>query len=811
MATKAGAAYIEIRGEDKRLQGDLNAAHRKVENSAMKMQNSASQAFKRIGIAAMAAGAVVAVVSLKILALGREFESTMKTVQAWSGAAGKELKDLTNIAREMGATTEWTANQSASALKYLAAAGFTAKQSIEALPGTLDLATAGQVDLARATDITTDVLTAFGMQVRELDRVSDAFITTSSSSNTNVLMLGESFKMVAPTAKLFGLNVEKTAGFLGTLANSGIKAEMAGSGLNMVLMKSARAAKMLGIDAMTPLIDVLKKMKEEEWDAVKIGKAFGVRQVKTAAILMNNIDMYEKLTQKIIENKGATKDLAEIIRDSLDNDLKVLNSTIQDEMLSVYDEYKGSLRDIIQETTTWIQKNDELIKQDVFAAVDKITNSISNLISIYNSLPEGVIGAAGAGLVGRILFGGWGPAKIVAGLYLINDGMATLGMGLGDIVKSYEEAVDAFQKIGDVIAGRRDPSTGLIYHKMPEYEVKTQAQKMEEMLAKGAPTRLDVALEDPDRFYGKRELAPPAVPETVAVTEEEYKVWEDRSDMQTKMIDEARERQLAYFEKSLELRRAFSGQDLEAIISAEQAKLDMQFDFDMQYAEMGKSRFDLEREQLDRQVEAWRAAKFKEDQINRSYSDKSIKIAQAEQQAKLSIYQNIAGGIANTFQQIAQAGGKQSKEAFKVYKAFAMVEAGIAGYKAVLQAMAAYPPPFSFVMAGIAGAAAVVQIGLIAASKPPSYKTGIDYVPQTGLAMLHEGEQVIPKIKARKEGGKQTIINVNLTNPVFQDLETQRQVMAQIASVVATQVAPGAVIENYENDGPIRSIVRGGV
>ncbi|KKL99295.1 hypothetical protein LCGC14_1815880, partial [marine sediment metagenome] len=392
-----GSPYVVVRARTTKLKGDMNDAHRMVDDT----MNKINSVFK---VAAVAGAAAFVVMSKSILSLGLDFESTMKTVQAWSGATGESLQALIDIAREMGATTEWSANQSAEALKFLAAAGFTVEQSIAALPQTLDLATAGQVDLASASDITTDVLTAFGMEVEELGRINNAFITTASSSNTNVLMLGQSFKMVAPTAKLFGLSVEKTAAFLGTLANAGVKAEMAGSGLNMVLLRSTKAAKMLGVDALTPLVDILKMMKEEEWDATQIGEAFGARQVKTAAILMDNIGTYESLTKKIVENKTATQDLAAIIRDSLGVEIKELKSIIEEQMLVVFDKIKPSLREIVTGMTDWISKNDELIKQEIHKAIDKIVTAttatwdvLTKLKTFYDNLPEGTVGV---GLIG---------------------------------------------------------------------------------------------------------------------------------------------------------------------------------------------------------------------------------------------------------------------------------------------------------------------------------------------------------------------------------------------------------------------------
>ena len=356
-----GGVYFDIRGDTKKLRQDLDKAQRKLKGTATsmnknftKMRQGATRAATVMGVGMVASAGLL---GRKMISLGRDFESSMKTVQAWSGASGKELQELTDIAKKMGATTEWTAKQSADALQFLAAAGLDTKQSIAALPQALDLATAGQVDLATATDITTDVMTAFGMEVEDLNRVNDAFIVTSSSSNTNVSMLGQSFKMVAPTAKLFGYSVEQTAALLGTLANAGVKAEMAGSGLNMAFLKSAKAAKMLGVDAMTPLTEILRKMKEEQWNATKIGEAFGARQVKTVAILMDGMGTYDELNQKIKENAGATQELAAVIRDSLDVDIKTLNSTIEDVLLEAFFAMKDEIREIIQATTDWVRAN----------------------------------------------------------------------------------------------------------------------------------------------------------------------------------------------------------------------------------------------------------------------------------------------------------------------------------------------------------------------------------------------------------------------------------------------------------------------
>lgn len=452
-----GTAYVSIRADRKQLKKGLAKARADVKKSVDRMQSEAARiSFSMAKVSVLAFSAATVLTAKRMVELGREFERNMKTVQAWSGATGKSLKGLTDIARKMGAETEFSATQASGALKFLAAAGFSAAQSIAALPQTLDLATAGQVDLATATDITTDVLTAFGLEVSDLNRVNDAFITTTSSSNTNVTMLGMSMKMVAPTAKLFGLEVEQTAALLGTLANAGVKAEMAGSGLNMVLLKSARAAKKLGLDAGTPLVEVLRKMKEEQWDAVQIGEAFGARQVKTAAILMENVGAYEALTKKIKENKGATQKLAAIVRDSLDNDLMILSSTIQEELLKAFDFYKSDMREMAQATTKWVRT----MGPEALRTIDSLKETILKIRDIHANLSN-VSAITEIGLVGAILFGKkWAVALFM--LSGVNDGMRTLGLNLGNLVKGGKDFAEVWQNIADVLAGRRDWQTGEI-------------------------------------------------------------------------------------------------------------------------------------------------------------------------------------------------------------------------------------------------------------------------------------------------------------------------------------------------------------
>jgi len=252
-----------------------------------------------------------------------------------------------------------------------------------------------------------------------------------------------------------------------------------------------------------------------------------------------------------------------------------------------------------------------------------------------------------------------------------------------------------------------------------------------------------------------------------------------------------------------------------AAILQEKEDAQRRAEFDQQYAEMGKSRFEIERMQLEQQAEAWRQHGVDKTQIAKLTADKMAAINKAEAQQRISNIQNVAGSMADNFKMISEMGGKHSKEAFAMYKAFKITETLISTYSGAMKAFEALAPiPIVGPALGIAAAAMVTgfglaQVAMIKSSQPPSYETGTDYVPETGLALLHKGEQVIPsnRVPAKTSGGGVTII---MENPVFQDLATQRQVFAQIAEVVAKRVAPGAVIQNYNDGLQIRDMVRGG-
>ena len=189
------------------------------------------------GIAAVVAGAGAA------LRPAIRFERAMAGVAAVARADDEELARLTATARELGATTAWAASDAAEGMKFLAMAGFSTNETIAAMPGMLDLASAGAIDLGRASDIASDILTAFGMKAEDMGRLGDVLTNTFTSSNTDLSLLGETMKYVAPVAKGLGVSLEQAAAMTGKLGDAGIKGSQAGTSLRAMLQRLAALPK----------------------------------------------------------------------------------------------------------------------------------------------------------------------------------------------------------------------------------------------------------------------------------------------------------------------------------------------------------------------------------------------------------------------------------------------------------------------------------------------------------------------------------------------------------------------------------------
>lgn len=215
-----------------------------------------SEVTGQIGEKAEAAGnkmlpvtAAVAGIGTAAVKTAADFDSSMSNVAAISGSSAEDMDKLRERAREMGASTKFSAQEAGDAMGYMAMAGWNAQQMYDGLPGIMNLAAASGEDLATTSDIVTDALTAFGMKAEDSSHFADVLAKASSSANTNVSMMGETFKYIAPVAGSLGYNAEDAAVAIGLMANSGIKASSAGTQLRSSLTNMIKPSKDVG-DAM---------------------------------------------------------------------------------------------------------------------------------------------------------------------------------------------------------------------------------------------------------------------------------------------------------------------------------------------------------------------------------------------------------------------------------------------------------------------------------------------------------------------------------------------------------------------------------
>lgn len=205
-----------------------------------KFSGIASKAMSGVKIAVGAASAAITAMAGYSIKVGSDFEAGMSQVSAVSGATGEDLEALTEKAKEMGAKTKFSATEAAEAMNYMAMAGWKTSDMLNGIEGIMNLAAASGENLGTTADIVTDALTAFGLSAQDSTHFADVLAAASSNANTNVGMMGETFKYVAPVAGAMGYSVEDCSLAIGLMANSGIKAGQAGTVLRSMLSRLAK-------------------------------------------------------------------------------------------------------------------------------------------------------------------------------------------------------------------------------------------------------------------------------------------------------------------------------------------------------------------------------------------------------------------------------------------------------------------------------------------------------------------------------------------------------------------------------------------
>lgn len=301
-----------------------------------------------------------------VIEIGSAFEMGMSTVQAISGATGDDLTALTDKAKEMGANTKFSATEAAEAMQYMAMAGWKTDDMLNGIEGIMNLAAASGEDLATTSDIVTDALTAFGLTAQDSAHFADILAQASSNANTNVSMMGETFKYVAPVAGAMGYSAEDVATAVGLMANSGIKASQAGTSLRTMLSRMAKPTKevqaamdALGISLtdsdgnMKSLHEVMGDLRTgfgglSEAESITMATMLGGQEAMSGLLaIVNASDAdYQKLTDSIGACDGAAASMADTMQNNLEGQFTILGSAAQGLALEVYDSVKVALTDI---------------------------------------------------------------------------------------------------------------------------------------------------------------------------------------------------------------------------------------------------------------------------------------------------------------------------------------------------------------------------------------------------------------------------------------------------------------------------------
>lgn len=412
------------------------------------------------GAAAMATGGAALYAGKKFMAPGYEFETGMSKVQALTrlDKNSEEYKALREQARQLGATTAFTANEVAQGQSFYAMAGFKPEQIQNAMKGTLSMSLAGDIDLATTADIGSNILTGFKLNSDEMNRVSDTLVATFTRSNTNLNMLGDTMKYVAPVASGLSVDLETAAVAAGKLGDAGIQGSMAGTSLRSILgrlaeppKQAADALEELNIktrDAKGNLRGLPEILADLDKKTKKMGTAqragyfkhiAGEEAFSALSVLTDQAGSGElqKMIAEVKAAKGEAQKVADTMTDNLDGDLKNLTSAWEDVGIQIFGGVDSPLRDIAKSITEIISKVGDWAKRN-----PELANTLTKI-----ALALGVILAVGGAIV-LMLAAMLGPIAMLklsmsvlgikgAGAFgLLAKGLKAVGMALFGVGKA---------------------------------------------------------------------------------------------------------------------------------------------------------------------------------------------------------------------------------------------------------------------------------------------------------------------------------------------------------------------------------------
>ncbi|MFH1526967.1 MAG: phage tail tape measure protein, partial [Bacteroidota bacterium] len=680
----------------------------------------------------------------------------------------------------------------------------------------------------------------------ETKRITDTYAAAITSSQLTMERLTEAMKYAGTTGSALGWSIEETTAAVAQFADLGLEGSMAGTNVRMSMIQLTKATNKaqeallemgLTFEDINPethtfgeIIETLGKQTLSTEHAIAIfGSRSGLNVKKladSAAKGTSDFAGFVEMLKNSQEGVGRTSEMYNRMMDTFHGQWKIMTSALQDLNIEFFEQFKIVGKGIFQEITKVFNTASQSIAdnsiqwQTAFksvavtfvSSVKLMIEAIGGLVLAWDSFMIGIN-------KGREIFAtamsGYSELFKKARIGMLDQQVRSLNDAITELASKNTFSQEDVQQMDNYISTLSE-----LIHKRKELTEAENiwavvANEWEEIQKKNIET-IYIHAGALEALVGKINNIKVAF-ENVKTSAREFN---EISEEFTKFSSELFSGPVGgeggpkgpntqglkdFFVVPDEIMQEFRDQQW----TAYQERLQMTKELKQKTEEIGLSEFELKQLLLQREVEEYRKAKVSEELIAQYSSKKLMEINKQEWQSKLTFAQQGLGQLASIFQQVAQAGGKHSKEAFNIYKGVAIAQAVVGTALAVMQALASAPPPYSFILAGISAAMGAVQIATIAASKPPSYdEGGISTTPGYYYAGVKEAHIPLKGGNIPVEMGEGAGTTIILENPVFQDLATQRATMAVIAQSIVQREAPRVIERNYYNDGSMRKIIR---
>ena len=471
---------------------NMQSSTERAEKAMGRMTGASNLARKALGLL----GGAFAGIGIKN-AVGQmaEFEASLSKIKAITRSSVGDMRDLERAARELGATTSFSAAEAAEGMSFLGMAGFNTSQIIKAMPATLSLARAGALDLGRAADIASNAMSGFGLAADQMGVVADTLAAASSRANTDVQQLGDALSYAAPIASSLGVSIQTTSAAIGVLSDAGLQGSRAGTGLSGVFRQltnvTTEGGKVLAQYGLTmddvnvkshgfeQVLGVLAKQGMSTGDIMRL---FGAEAGVAATILLSTSGRVSELTDELNKAEGAAAEAAKAMGDNLKGDMDILSSSVSELILLTNEKtgLTGTLRDMTQAVSGGVSAFGEMIKSgnttaQVLGAVATTAAIVGAGVASFTALIYGA----------RIAMVAFNLVVMANPLLLLAAGATAAGVAIWQLIGAQDRQIKSAQEVlkqaqesagGYVAAKEREVEINNLLERLHRDEIKTQTE-----------------------------------------------------------------------------------------------------------------------------------------------------------------------------------------------------------------------------------------------------------------------------------------------------------------------------------------------